>query len=372
MRVFILLIVAAMLGGCGTPGAPQPPSLQLPLPPADLVAERQGDHVVLTWTAPQRTTDKQPIRHAGKTRICRVLRPQVLVASGEPIPVSAQPVACDEVARVTPPTTPTGSRGRETATFTDTLPRDEPMKAAVGSAVYAVEALNDIGRGAGMSNQAAVPLAPTLGVLPDVRAQVTTEGVQIFAHSTTLLSRFPDSQNAYHLYRRSEEDKEEADLGGPIAYEAMGAFGCEFVDNKVEWEKVYTYRVAGVTTVVRDGKEIARVRGESSAPIKVLVHDVFPPGAPQGVQAVFTELNGQRFIDLTWTPNQEPDLAGYNLYRREAGGAAQKINADLLRSPATRDSQVAAGKQYFYSVSAVDLRGNESARSPETSERVPQ
>jgi fibronectin type 3 domain-containing protein len=39
--------------------------------------------------------------------------------------------------------------------------------------------------------------------------------------------------------------------------------------------------------------------------------------------------------------------------------------------PAFRDAQVVSGKNYFYSVSAVDLRGNESARSEETSESVP-
>jgi len=32
---------------------------------------------------------------------------------------------------------------------------------------------------------------------------------------------------------------------------------------------------------------------------------------------------------------------------------------------------VDAGKTYFYSVSSVDQRGNESARSDEASERVP-
>jgi hypothetical protein len=32
---------------------------------------------------------------------------------------------------------------------------------------------------------------------------------------------------------------------------------------------------------------------------------------------------------------------------------------------------VASGRTYFYSVSAVDIRGNESARSQEASEAVP-
>jgi len=42
-----------------------------------------------------------------------------------------------------------------------------------------------------------------------------------------------------------------------------------------------------------------------------------------------------------------------------------------VKIPAFRDSQIISGKTYFYSVSAVDLRGNESARSEEASESVP-
>jgi len=64
----------------------------------------------------------------------------------------------------------------------------------------------------------------------------------------------------------------------------------------------------------------------------------------------------------------DADLAGYNIYRHEAGVAALKLNPELVRTPAYRDAQVVAGRTYFYSVTAVDERGNESARSEEASE----
>jgi len=79
----------------------------------------------------------------------------------------------------------------------------------------------------------------------------------------------------------------------------------------------------------------------------------------------------QKFVDVTWVPNTENDLAGYNVYRHEQNEAAARINGELVKTPAFRDSNVAAGHTYFYSVTAVDLRGNESARSQETSETVP-
>jgi fibronectin type 3 domain-containing protein len=101
------------------------------------------------------------------------------------------------------------------------------------------------------------------------------------------------------------------------------------------------------------------------------VRDTFPPGVPTGVQAVASGVGQKPFIDLTWAPNMESDLAGYNVLRREEGAEPVKINSELVKSPAFRDDKVAPGHRYFYSVSAVDLRGNESAHSVETSERVP-
>src|SRR4029077_3163281 len=44
--------VLAALCGCGSPGVPLPPSLDLPKPVTDLRAVRKGDKVYLMWTVP--------------------------------------------------------------------------------------------------------------------------------------------------------------------------------------------------------------------------------------------------------------------------------------------------------------------------------
>ena len=76
-------------------------------------------------------------------------------------------------------------------------------------------------------------------------------------------------------------------------------------------------------------------------------------------------------MDLVWSPNSEADLAGYDIFRREEGGQPLKLNLEPVKTPAYRDTNVQSGKQYFYSVSAVDERNNESARSEEASEQIP-
>jgi fibronectin type 3 domain-containing protein len=114
-----------------------------------------------------------------------------------------------------------------------------------------------------------------------------------------------------------------------------------------------------------------QVEGEDSPPVTVIAHDVFPPAVPTGLQAVFSGPGQKPFIDLIWAPDTEPDLAGYNLYRHEPDAQTVKLNSDLVKTPTFRDTEVLWGHQYSYSVSAVDVRGNESPRSEEASEAVP-
>jgi fibronectin type 3 domain-containing protein len=119
------------------------------------------------------------------------------------------------------------------------------------------------------------------------------------------------------------------------------------------------------------GRPEAQFEGDDTPPVRVLAHDIFPPAVPSGLQAAFSGVGQQPFIDLIWMPDTDPDLAGYNVYRREAGGPEQRINSEPVKTPAFRDTKLVPGHSYIYSVSAVDVRGNESVRSAETSERVP-
>jgi hypothetical protein len=172
----------------------------------------------------------------------------------------------------------------------------------------------------------------------------------------------------YRVYRRP--DGGDADtIAGELPLDASAA--TQIVDHSFEWEKTYFYRATIVTLIHSEGKPETQFEGEDTPAVKVFAHDVFPPAVPSGLQAVFSGVGQQPFIDLIWAPDTDADLAGYNIFRCEPGAEPVKINADLVRTPAFRDMNVASGKVYVYSVSAVDVRGNESARSEEASEAVP-
>ena len=131
------------------------------------------------------------------------------------------------------------------------------------------------------------------------------------------------------------------------------------------------YHAETVTVIARDNKPEMQVEGDDTPEVQVFAHDVFPPAVPSGVQAVSSGPGQKTFIDLVWAPVSDVDLDGYNVYRHEDGTPAMKVNDQPLKTPAYRDSSVSSGKTYFYSVSALDVRGNESAHSEEASETVP-
>jgi hypothetical protein len=145
----------------------------------------------------------------------------------------------------------------------------------------------------------------------------------------------------------------------------------EFLDQTVEWEKHYDYRATLVTVVSGPGKPEVEVEGDDTPAAQVFAHDVFPPAVPSGLQAVFSGVGQSPFVDLVWSPNTEADLAGYNIFRHEAGGQPARLNSEPVKAPAFRDPNVQPGRKYFYSVSAIDERSNESPRSEEASEQVP-
>jgi hypothetical protein len=370
MKFALLTVVAvlalAALVACGMPGAPQPPSLELPRTVRNLQAIRKGDKVTLTWTTPRETTDHKQIRHLGQTRICRdveVVAPSRCTETLSTLPAAKTPLA-------------------GTLTVTDILPQQLQATHASGFADYAVEVENSYGRTAGLSNHTKVPLAPTLPAPTKLSAEVTTNGVVISwvvpLNEMQVLSPARDRlQYRLRFYRREALKRTAA----PVEVSTTAAFASpklpgpnlNVLDSSAEWEHRYIYWADVETCVLGpDGTIAERVEGDNSPQIEVFVHDVFPPAAPTGLQAISAGTPQQPFIELSWTPNTESDLAGYNVYRHEEDMAAININGQLDRVPAYRDNNVQVGHRYFYSITAVDLRGNESGKSDETSESVAQ
>ena len=353
------ILAVAGLSGCGTPGAPQLPSLQLARPVEDLTATRVGNRVQLDWTLPRKNTDRTLVKYIPKTRICR----------HEGVSLMS---TCGVVAEVpTPKSQPQPKQKEQQQSeavrmqYGDILPAQLGLANPLGFVTYAVEEMNSKGRSAGLSNQVAVAVAPTLPAPEELSAHVNGEGVTI-----SWMGPAPPAVPQGLVYQYQMERRP---VGGPayivvgeVAPSARGAY----LDKTFEWEKKYEYRITTLTQVQSSGMS-ASVPGDSSKPVEAFTRNVYPPAQPVGLQAVFSSVGQKPFIDLSWAPNLENDLAGYTVFRRSDAGTWEKLNQQLVQVPSFRDENVKPGRKYSYSVSAVDLRVNESPRSAEASETVP-
>lgn len=351
----ILLLVVFSLTGCGVPGAPLPPSTGIPKFVGDLQAVRKGDTVTLTWTTPTETSDGELIRKPGKMLVQRAL-----ISAHDPAlhfqTVSEQPLE------------PTLKDERAAqATAKDSL-ADLLRSGGAEFAVYSVLAQNRSGKSFGLPNRATVPLVPTLPTPQKVQAEPVPTGIRI-SWDQGWPPKNATQINAQYVYRIMRK-LEGANDSAMVKQVSAGNEAIVFLDDSIEWEKNYQYWVVPVT-LWQAGARKGEVESDDSPVTTVFAHDIFPPAAPSGVQAVYSAAASSSFIDLTWTPNSEPDLAGYNVYRHVGSEPSVKINSELVKTPRFADPGIQAGMKYFYSVSAVDLRGNESEKSEETSETVP-
>jgi hypothetical protein len=99
--------------------------------------------------------------------------------------------------------------------------------------------------------------------------------------------------------------------------------------------------------------------------------DGVAPSVPQGLAT--TTAPSSSSVSLGWSGSTDNSggsgVAGYRVYRSDVTGGP--LNSSLVTQPAYTDSTVAAGTTYSYSVSAVDVAGNESARSSPISVTTP-
>jgi len=353
-KLCAIAILSVVTVSCGTPGAPLPPSLEVADPVTDLRAARKGNAVTLTWSEPTHTTEQRNITRSETVRICRSLAPMTQCGA----PVASVPMGRN----------PAGKKaGVQLQSYTDNLNAEK--YSPVASVFYAVAVANPYGRSAGLSNQVTVPAAPALPAPAEFQAHLEADGVKLSWQAVANPPQNSGLRFVYRIYRREAGSSTDAVAGEvPVAGDAAPTL----LDTGFEWEKTYDYRATMVTQVLSAGGSERQIEGDDSQAVSVVAHDIFPPATPNGLQAVFSGPGQKPFIDLVWSPDAEADLAGYNVYRHETGSAAEKINQELIESSAYRDDRVVPGHRYTYSVSAVDARGNESARSEEAAERVPE
>ncbi len=367
----LLAASLALLIGCGSPGAPAPPSLELPIPVQDLSAVRTENSVRLTWIMPSRTTDRLALKHPISAEVCRSLDSGPCTAIGA---VSFNP--------------------GQPAEYTDRLPPDL-VRGMPRLLAYGVDLRNHAHKSAGISNYAVTAAGVGPAAITGLTYQVRRDSVLLSWHPVAGGPTESQISTVFRIRRERMTVGKAANSASPKSSSAKippvneppdvtlairvpaGADPGHALDTNAQPNQNYRYTVDRVSTLTVAGHSI-EVQGQPSDPITVSTTDVFPPAVPRGLVAVADAAAGA--IDLSWRPDSEVDLAGYYVYRRDTGTSlpAQRIpaaaasNSQLpIATPAFRDTEVERGHTYAYSISAIDQSGNESPRSPEVVESLP-
>ncbi len=359
------LVLALVLVGCGAPAAPQPPTLNLPQPVADLAATRAGNVVHLTFAVPQKTTDKLPVLGPITARLCR----------------SVEGGNCTSVRTVE-------VKPMQAAAVDDLLP-PELTSGAPRLLTYQVALENRAGKSAPVTSPAYAIAGPAPAAIDGFTATPRRQGIVLHwqpgedaaevridrLRTSAAPAPPPARPDALPAGDEPEEPAEQA-----LRIAQPGSTRGAALDATAHTGRSYRYTAQRIAQITLAGHQL-QVASAPSAPVLVDYRDIFPPMPPTGlVSAVDTPAGA---IDLSWTPEADPHIGGYAVYRRAlpAPGAATTTAADPRQRltpagkpvgvTAWRDTTAVRGQRYAYSVTAVDPSGNESAPSAEVEDTLP-
>ena len=330
----LCLSVAAALAlvacGCGSPGEPLPPLLNIPGRTTDLQAMQRAAELILQWTVPSQTTEGFPLKDLERVVVLGREVDRNSIDSSEFDSGAREILVMEDPAA--------GQRFERRLA----LPAPAGRRFAVATKNYSFRR-----RSGGLSNIVVVEIAP---VLPPPQT------LRVISQVSAIRLEWPRIPGAwgYRIYRSTADQPQ-------FAFVTAIQFP-PFDDTNFVWDKSYSY-------FVRAYAEVSSGIAESAdSPVAAVVpRDVFPPSPPAGLQSVVSEMS----VELSWNLSPEPDTAGYYVYRRNAAGQTARLNTELLTAPVFSDKTVQRHEQYSYSVSAVDEKGNESAPTAPLTVTIP-
>ena len=375
---FSIFCSSLWLTGCAAPGEPIERKPQVPTAIADLVAQQQGNDVILTFTMPKETVEHRPLKQPPAIEIYRMF---------EPAPSSASPAAkaVPELILTIPSAMVDRYSQKNHLRVVSSLDAGDLGPHIGWTASYAVRTRASPKKESADSNHAGVRIYPAANLIEDVKAEVTHAGIVLtWAPPQKTPAGAAPPIVAYHVYR-AEAAPQAPTQPEPVAKASVSVSEAPklkvpfarigetpepaFQDLQVEFGTTYVYSVRSVLQY----PDVA-LESTDSKLIVVTPRDTFPPAAPQGLVVVLVpaQNNNPGYLDISWAISPETDIAGYNVYRSEQDGVpGTRLNLELLLTPAFRDMNAEPGRRYVYTTTAVDRAGNESQASEPASGGVP-
>lgn len=311
-------VAALGLAGCGYPGDPLPPALNIPERIQDVRALQRGNRLIVALTAPAMTTDKLVLRQIPALELFAGPAPE-----GE-FNADAWAATAECVTR--------DAGGEAEAVFEFPVPKWAGREIVIGA-----RAIGPTGRRSAWSNLVVAAVVAPPAAPAGLRARATPEGVFLEWNPGDA----PDGRG-WRVFRKGPDDEEFTLLGR--------AAEPSWLDRAAAFGQRYTYTLQAV---VPAGEQEAE--SEPGEPLTIEPRDTFPPAAPTG----FTAIAGVNSIELAWERSPETDFAAYQLYRAEADAALAPFG-DPLNALSFSDTNIVSGRRYRYALAARDQAGNQS------------
>ncbi|XCN74840.1 MAG: fibronectin type III domain-containing protein [Candidatus Electrothrix aestuarii] len=329
------------LSGCGYKNDPVAPQALVPVPIHDLRYELTEKGAVLHWSYPTRTVGGEDLTEIDSFMLYRAEVPIASYCDTCPIPFG-NPIKVD------------GGQ----------IPEREGKRAAsydIGflrpGHKYFFKVLSRTGwlTPSADSNQVSFswetpPAVPQNLVAESGDSMVSLHWQPVYSYRDG--SQITDEAVQYQVSRRE----------GKGSFQNIGQLQAEseFVDSEVTGGHEYTYRVQALSSY--DGDMVA---GDFSEPVEVEIVDLIAPATPENVSTVRTAST----VKVFWDQGEEPDLAGYRIYRR-LGNEDDPTMIGEVKVPYNiyEDTEAPDENMYvYYSVSSFDKSDppNESERSAE-------
>ncbi len=350
---YFLVLIVACATNCGKKGPLQPPVVRIPQPVSDFVLTQRGERFFLSWRNPTAYIDGQPLESVAEVEVWLMVAPRR--------EEGANPVSLEEFKRQATLVRKLskgdflvleeGNRGggRLGFVFEPEEKWEKPRVYTFGLRVRDERRrLSDYSELLSIEKRA-LPQPPR-----DVRAAIFEDHIQLTweAPLGNIDGSTPPQLVGYHVYRG--EAKSNLVRLTPLAVAEK-----EYKDRDISFERVYRYVVRAVAPSTGPVLE-----SDDSKAVEVKVVDTFPPVPPSGLTAVA----GPGYVALSWQPGQESDLAGYRIWRKEAGGGEFQMLATVtLEENTYLDRAVEKSRGYVYAITALDRTGNESLKSESVS-----
>ncbi len=316
-RAWLIAAALLALSGCGLKGDPLPPITPTPEKPAKQNARAREGCVELRWRAPKADAPER----------C--------------------PAAYWEVLRADDPDDSGLLVYRVLATVESTSYSDCPGRGG-GARAYSIRGVCADGE-RGKSG----PVIRVSGLsAPGAPSAVRVEAGDGFVDLTWQGAKDLPPNAGFNVYRSQDPDD--------FPWRPLNSTpirGDSYTDGPLPNGVSYYYQVRAVAL---DDNALP-VEGPASLVSRAAPVDLVPPAPPEGLAAVWTEEG----VLLKWFSNDEPDLAGYRVYRRRRGrGSYQPLFAKPIADTTYLDASTTTRIEYQYVVRALDNASSPNQSPP--------